>query len=93
MKNRLSLIGNVSTLVFTCWVKKKADRLLDLHDIFCVVDYRLFDYFILSFFYLPEMLKRKCQGYSRVVAMTVVSQLRFSLSWLPFFARDLRILS
>ena len=50
MKNRFSLIGNVSTLVFTSWVKKKADRLLDLQDIFCVVDYRLFNYFILVFF-------------------------------------------
>lgn len=60
VKNRFSLIGNVSTLVFTCWVKKKADRLLDLHDIVCVVDYRLFNYFILSF--LPFIIAEASQS-------------------------------
>lgn len=68
VKNRFSLIGNVSTLVFTCWVKKKADRLLDLHDIVCVVDYRLFNYFILSF--LPFIIAEASQSNNSTVSWT-----------------------
>lgn len=68
VKNRFSLIGKVSTLVFTCWVKKKADRLLDLHDIFCVVDYRLFNYFILSF--LPFIIAEASHSNNSTVSWT-----------------------
>ena len=39
--------NNESTLALMCWVrKKKTDRLLGFKDIFCVVDYRMFNYII-----------------------------------------------
>lgn len=51
VKNCFLFIGNVFIFVFMCWVKKKVDRFFDLYDIFCVVDYRLFNYFILLFLF------------------------------------------